>query len=393
MNQRFLFKLFGCAGIIALLLSACAAHNGQQSQEQNAAKSSTGLDPANFQTTLDGKQTDLYTLENSRGMKVAITNYGGRIVSWMVPDRQGNYEDVVLGFDSIQGYLHANEIYFGALVGRYANRIAKGTFSLDGKTYHLPINNGQNTLHGGPGGFPNIVWNAKQLDDHNLRLTCSSEDMDQGFPGDMQVQVIYTLTDDNKLRIDYTAVTDKKTVINLTNHAFFNLQGAGNGSILDHELMINADAYTPIDSTMIPTGKIASVKGTPFDFTSYKKVGKDIKADNQQLGYGRGYDHNFVLNKPEPGKLSLAVKVYEPKSGRLLKIFTTEPGVQLYSGNFLDGSDVGKQDKPYKHRTALVFEPQHFPDSPNQPDFPSTVLKPQDFYHTLSVYEFGIKDK
>lgn len=345
----------------------------------------------NFQTTINGRQIDLYVLQNEKGMKMAITNYGARIVSWLAPGRNESFGDIVLGFDSIDGYLNANESYFGAIIGRYAGRISKAKFSLGGETYKLACNNGPHHSHGGPGGFHNVVWEARVIDDQNVQLTYYSEDMEEGYPGNLQVQVIYTLTDNNKLRIDYTAVTDKKTVMNLTNHSFFNLAGAGNGPVGDHKLMINADTFTPIGSTHIPTGKVVPVKGTPFDFTQPKAISEDINTENDQLACGGGYDHNFVLNKANNHALGFAANVYEPNSGRVMKLYATEPSLVFYSGNFLDGSDAGKGGKPYKHRGAFCLEPQHFPDSPNRPDFPSTVLSPKEIYHSFSIYELDTK--
>ncbi|NBC26565.1 MAG: galactose-1-epimerase [Bacteroidetes bacterium] len=346
------------------------------------------LERSDFQTEIDGKQTDLFFLQNEEGIMTAITNYGGRIVSLMVPDRHGNYDDVVLGFDTIEGYLNANEIYFGALIGRFGNRIAGGEFTLDGQTYTLATNNGPNHLHGGPGGFHNVVWDAEQLDDQHLKLTYISEDGDEGYPGRLYVQVLYSLTKENELRIDYTAYTNQKTVINLTNHAFFNLAGAAGGSINDHELMLHAEQFTPVDSTLIPTGKIVSVEGTPFDFREPEAIGARVNQSHEQLEYGLGYDHNFVLSKETDGSLEMAAKVYEPQSGRTMEIATTEPAIQFYGGNFLDGSDIGKKGEPYEYRTAFCLEPQHYPDSPNQPGFPSTVLEPGELYHTISLYTF-----
>lgn len=322
-------------------------------------------------------------------MKIAITNYGGRIVSWMVPDKNGNFDDVVLGFNSIEGYLNANEIYFGALIGRYGNRIDEGKFILNGTEYPLAKNNGPNHLHGGPGGFHNVVWDAKQLDKQHLRLEYYSKDGEEGYPGNLKVQVLYILNDNNELKIDYTAVTDKETVVNLTNHAFFNLAGAASGTINDHQLMINAREYTPVDATLIPTGEIAPVKDTPFDFTTSTAIGKRLNQENQQLDYGKGYDHNFILDKEEQGTLSLAARVHEPQSGRVMEIYTTEPGIQFYGGNFLDGSDTGKEGKPYEFRTAFCLEPQHYPDSPNHSNFPSVVLTPDSVYHSLSIYKLS----
>lgn len=343
-----------------------------------------------FKLEINNKQTDLFVLQNSKGMKIAITNYGGRIVSWLAPDRDDNFDDIVLGFDSIEGYLNANELYFGALIGRVANRIEGGSFSLNGAEYSLPTNDGPNHLHGGPGGFHTVVWDATQLDDQHLVLQYVSEDGEGEYPGNLKVKVHYTLTDDNELKVDYTATTDEATPVNLTSHPFFNLGGAATGSINDHELLINANSYTPIDSSLIPTGDIATVANTPFDFTNAKSIGEDIEKENRQLKYGRGYDHNFALNKEKEYSLTRAAKVHEPESGRVLEIFTTEPGIQFYSGNFLDGSDVGKEDKPYEHRTAFCLEPQHFPDAPNQPDFPSIILEPDSIYHSLSVYRLSV---
>lgn len=370
--------LFSC---LCLALAGCGAGSSGSAQSQ------LPVNPEKFRTEIDGKQTDLFILSNAQGMQVAITNYGGRIVSWMAPDRDGDFDDIVLGFDSIEGYLNANEVYFGALIGRYGNRIAGGKFSLDGTEYTLATNNGPNHLHGGPGGFHNVVWDAELLDKQNLRLTYFSEDMEEGYPGNLQVQVIYSLDEDNKLRVDYTAFADEKTVVNLTNHAFFNLAGAASGTINNHELMIDADAYTPVDSTLIPFGEIAPVQGTPFDFRQAKAIGRDLETDNEQLEFGMGYDHNFVLNKQREGALSLAARVREPESGRVMRIYTTEPGLQFYGGNFLDASDTGKEGKPYEFRTAFCLEPQHFPDSPNHENFPSTVLEQGSIYHSLSVYQ------
>lgn len=378
-------SLFTLTLLMIMNLASCTEKPG------NSTESNLPVKAEDFKTTVNGKKTDLFVLENKRGMKVAITNYGGRIVSWMAPDQKGEYDDIVLGFDSIQGYLNANEIYFGALIGRYANRIDEGEFSLNGEKYTLATNNGPNHLHGGPGGFHNVVWDAKQLDNRHLVLHYISEDGEEGYPGKLKVQVQYILTDDNELKIDYTATTNEPTVLNLTNHAFFNLGGAASGTINDHKLMINADQYTPIDSTLIPTGEIASVENTPFDFTELTTIGKRISEENKQLGHGAGYDHNFVLNKKKKGTLTNAARVLDPESGRVLEVFTTEPGIQFYGGNFLDGSDTGKEGKPYKHRTAFCLETQHFPDSPNQPNFPSTVLESDSVFHSLSVYRLSTK--
>lgn len=386
--MNYSYKNYPLAILFVVLTIANVACESNQAQN---TQTTMPVNPAQFDTTLNGKQTALYTLENDKGMKVAITNYGGRIVSWLAPNKKGEFEDIVLGFGSIKGYLNANEVYYGALVGRYGNRIAKGKFELDGTEYQLATNNGPNHLHGGPGGFPNVVWDGKQINDNHLVLTYFSEDGEEGYPGNVQVQVQYILTDDNALRIDYTATTDKKTVLNLTNHAFFNLGGSASGTINDHKLMINAQEFTPVDSTLIPTGEIASVQGTPFDFTEPTAIGDRVSEENTQLKYGAGYDHNFVLEKEEKGTITKAAEVYDPESGRVMEVFTTEPGLQFYGGNFMDGSDVGKKGQPYEHRTAFCLETQHFPDSPNQPQFPSTVLTPEEVYHSHSIYRLSTK--
>lgn len=370
--------------IISIMIAGCA---GESAAENERLK----LDPAKFQTELDGKTTDLFKLENDNGIEIYITNYGGRIVSWLVPDRDGIRADIVLGYDSIEGYLNSNEVFFGALIGRYGNRIADGKFELDGMEYMLAINNPPNHLHGGPNGFHNVVWDAQQISDQQLRLQYFSEDGEEGYPGNLQIQVDYLLNDENELLIDYTAETDQKTVLNLTSHAFFNLTGAGSGTINNHELMLNAEHYTPVDSTLIPTGEIATVSGTPFDFRSSKAIGLDLDQDHEQLAYGAGYDHNFVLTKENQGSPELAATVYDPGSGRVMEVLTTEPGIQFYGGNFLNGSDVGKEGVPYESRSAFCLETQHYPDSPNQSGFPSTVLEPGETYHTVTVYRFSAR--
>jgi len=298
---------------------------------------------------------------------------------------------VVLGYDSLNHYLHNNEAFFGALIGRYGNRIAKGKFSLGGKSYQLPINNAPNSLHGGPKGFHNQLWDANQPDSQTLVLTYVSKDLEEGYPGNLSVKVTYQLTEDNSLKIAYSATTDQPTVVNLTNHAYFNLNGAGSGTINDHLLMINADQYTPVDSTLIPTGKLAPVAGNPFDFRKARPIGDSLEIKNEQLKNGKGYDHNFALNRTADKGLQLAATVYGPKTGILMEVLTVEPGIQFYGGNFLDGTLVGKQGKAYAFRTAFCLETQHFPDAPNQPAFASTVLVPGKTYETNSVYKFSVK--
>ena len=344
----------------------------------------------NFETAIDGKKVDLYTLNNSNGLVTQITNYGGRVVSLWVPDKNGNFEDIVLGYETIEGYLESNEIYFGALIGRYGNRIANGRFILDDSTYTLAKNNGDNHLHGGKKGFNNVIWDARQISDSELELIYRSEDGEEGYPGMLDVVVIYKLTDNNELEINYTASTNKATHINLTHHSFFNLHGEGGGSINDHVLQINAEFYTPIKEGLIPTGDIENVKGTPFDFIEPTLIGEHVNDDDQQLKYGFGYDHNFVL---DGSGLKLAAAVIEPNSGRKMEVITSEPGLQFYGGNFLDGKEFGKRNLPYNYRTAFCLEAQHFPDSPNQNHFPSTILNEGENYKSICIYKFSIHQK
>jgi len=342
-----------------------------------------------FEKIIDGKQTHLYTLKNKAGMTLTMTNYGGRVVNLLVPDSAGKMIDVSVGLGSVEDYVKSTEPYYGATIGRYGNRIAKGHFSLDGKQYTLATNNAPNTLHGGKKGYQDVVWDAKKLNDQTLELTYLSKDMEEGFPGNLRIKVTYTLTDDNSLKIDYEATTDKTTVVNLTNHTYFNLNGEGSGSILNHSVQLNADNYTPVDSTLIPTGKIETVKGTPFDFTKPETIGARINDDNQQLKNGKGYDHNFVLNKHDM-KMPVAL-VKGDKTGIVMEIYTEEPGLQFYSGNFMQGKNTMKYGEKDGNRTAFAMETQHFPDSPNQPQFPSTVLKPGETYKTQSIYKFKTK--
>lgn len=349
------------------------------------------IDENNFSATVNGKKVRLFTLKNKNGMIVQITNLGGRVVSILVPDQNGQMKDVVLGYESLEGYQNSNEVYFGALIGRYGNRIKKGRFTLKGKEYKLPTNDGNNHLHGGPQGFHEVVWNADQIDSQTLKLSYLSKDGEMGYPGKLQVEVTYKLLDDNQLKIGYNAKTDQTTIINLTHHSFFNLNGAGNGKITDHILQINADQFTPINSGLIPTGELRNGKDTPFDFSKPSAIGKRINNDNQQLEYGKGYDHNWVLNNRNDHNRKVA-SIYSPKSGIKMEVFTNEPGMQFYSGNFLDGSDTGKGDKVYKYRAAFCLETQHFPDSPNHDNFPSTVLKPGEKYYSTCSYKFSIAE-
>jgi aldose 1-epimerase len=348
----------------------------------------------NFDTQIDGKQVSLYTLENENRFRVDITNYGGRIVSLIVPDLNDIFDDIVTGYHTIEEYLETGEIYFGAIIGRYGNRIGNASFTLDGTEYVLEANNGPNHLHGGPGGFHAVVWDAEQLDAQTLRLTYLSPHMEEGYPGNLETEVIYELNDDNELVIRYSATTDRKTVVNLTNHAFFNLSGEGNTGIGYHQLKINASHFTPVAEDLIPTGEIAPVENTPLDFREFRSIGERIDSDHQQMRYGRGYDHNYVLDRPEGSdELILAASVFDPVSGRKMEVLTTEPGLQFYSGNFLSGNETGKRGEPYGHRTSFCLETQHFPDSPNQPGFPSTELEPGERYESTTVYRFTFADE
>lgn len=340
----------------------------------------------------EGESVDRYTLENQNGVKVGIITYGGIIQSLHVPDKNGEIEDITLGFATLEGYLEGHP-YFGALVGRYGNRIEKGTFKLDGETYKLAINNGPNALHGGLKGFDKQVWKAEEIVQNRipaLKLQYTSDDGEEGYPGTLHCTVIYTLNNENALTIDYFAETDKATPLNLTNHAYFNLAGQGEGEITDHLLMLNADRFTPVDDTLIPTGELRPVKGTPMDFTDPKRIGQDINAESEQIERGGGFDHNFVLNKDDYS-LTLGGWAYEPQSGRAMEFYTTQPGVQFYTGNFLDGTLTGKGGKVYKKRYGFCLETQHFPNSPNQPEFPSTILRPGEMYHHTTIYNFSAK--
>lgn len=365
--------------LCALLVGACGS--------PEPVKESSNVKVSDYGKTPDGKVVRLFTLKNKNGLEAGIIDYGGIVVSLKTPDREGKMGDVVLGFDALEGYLGQHP-YFGALIGRYGNRIAKGRFTLSGKEFTLAQNNGPNALHGGVKGFDKYVWHAEPAADGSQRLVLrhSSPDGDEGYPGMLNVMVTYTLTDEDELRIDYTATTGKTTVVNLTNHSYFNL--AGKGTILDHTLELAAARYTPVDGGLIPTGKLEPVAGTPFDFTKPERIGARIDADHPQIKAGGGYDHNFVLDG-EAGKLRRIAKVSEPTTGRVMEVFTTEPGVQFYTGNFLDGTLKGKGGQAYQKRAGFCLETQHFPDSPNQPSFPSTVLEPGAEYNSTTTYKFS----
>jgi aldose 1-epimerase len=358
----------------------------------NQHKGMSGMTKQQWGKSPSGEQVDLYTLRNSKGVEVTISNYGGRIVTLKTPDRSGKFEDIVLGFDDLEGYLGKNP-YFGALVGRYANRIAKGEFQLDGKTYKLARNNGENALHGGLKGFDKVVWAAKEISNGKspaLELKYLSKDGEEGFPGNLSATVTYTLTDDNELKLDYQATTDKDTVINLTNHSYFDLSGQSAGKIMDDEATIYADKFTPVNSNLIPTGELRDVAGTPLDFRKPTKIGARIDDNDEQLKYGMGYDHNFVVRRTGVGP-ALAARIVDPHSGRLMEVFTTQPGIQFYTGNHLDGTVRGKGGVVYKPRFAFCLETQHFPNSPNQPDFPTTELKPGQHFHETTIFKFSVE--
>lgn len=351
-----------------------------------------GLKHEDFQTTIDGKKTDLFILKNTSGAEVAITNYGGALVAIMVPDRDGNYANVIQGHDCIKDVVESPEPYLSTLIGRYGNRIAKGKFQLNGKKYDLFVNNGPNSLHGGKKGWNAKVWDAIQMNDHELSLTYVSPYGEEGYTGEVKCHVTYTLTEDNELVINYLATTNKKTILNLTNHGFFSLAGIADPTPTVDNLIceINADFYVPTDETNIPTGEILKVAGTPFDFRTPKPVGQDIDADHEQIKFGAGYDHCYVLNKAEEGELSFAAKITEPNSGRTMEVYTTEPGVQLYTHNWATGYKL-QHGATAPRRSAICFECQHFPDTPNHPYFPSCVLTPDQKYTQKTIYKFGVE--
>ena len=342
---------------------------------------------------VDGKPVDLYTLTNTNGMTMTVSNYGAIITTLTAPDKNGTYGDVVLGYNDVQSYVKATP-YFGAVVGRYGNRIAKGKFTLEGKEYTLATNNGPNSLHGGVKGFDKVIWNASEIKSAagvGLALTYLSKDGEEGYPGNLTCKVTYLLSNKNELRVDYALTTDKTTVVNVTQHSYFNLAGDGMGDILNHELMLNADKFVPVDETLIPKGVLEPVKGTPMDFTTSTAIGARVNTATEQLKFGKGYDHCWVLNQVKPNTLTLAARVYEPTTGRVLEITTTEPGIQFYCGNFLDGTNIGKNGKPYNFRNGFALETQHYPDSPNQPTFPSTVIKPDKTYKSTTIFAFSAR--
>jgi aldose 1-epimerase len=379
------------AAAVMVSASACNQASNKQTTNMTDSSTTTGQLPvaSAFEKTVDGKESKLYTLKNSKGAQAAITSFGGRLVSLLVPNKSGQMVDVVAGPGSADDFEDAKSNYYGALIGRYGNRIGDAKFTLEGKEYKLSANDGPNTLHGGADGFDVKIWDAKQVDGQTLELSCLSPDGEMGFPGTLKTTVTYKLTDDNAINISYTATTDKPTVVNLTNHTYFNLNGNGSGSILKHTLQLAADGYTPVGSKLIPTGKIAPVANTPFDFRKATTIGSRINEGDEQLKNGKGYDHNFVLNK-HTLETPIAT-VQGDQTGIVMEIFTEEPGIQFYSGNFMAGKFKFKGGAKDENRTAMALETQHFPDSPNKPEFPSTELKPGQTYKTTTIYKFSVK--
>ncbi len=377
-------KLFAIIPFAGLLLVSCQPSDKQQLNL---------VDATPFQTQIDGKTVDLYTLQNQNGMAMQVTNFGGHVVSLFAPDKNGVMEDVVLGHNTLDEYVNpTGERFIGCVVGRYANRIANGQFSLNGETYNLPINNNGQSLHGGLKGLDLVVWDVDTVANDMIRLSYLSPDGEEGYPGNLNVTMTYTLTDNNEFKIEYSATTDKSTVVNLSHHGFFNLKGEGKGTINDHILTINADSITPVNEVLIPFGKHQVVEGTPFDFRNGNAIGERVNTEgDEQLTNGKGYDHNWVLNRKTDNEVELAVTLYEPQSGRMLEVLTNQPGVQFYGGNFFDGSGKGKNGATFNFREALALETQKFPDSPNQPSFPSTVLNPGETYNHICIYRFSTK--
>ncbi|MDR2843987.1 MAG: galactose mutarotase [Candidatus Symbiothrix sp.] len=351
----------------------------------------SGLKKENFKAVVDGKQVDLFILTNKNGVEMSVTNFGAKIVTISVPDRKGKFTDVVLGKSNLPDYMNDQEPYFGAICGRTANRIADGRFFLEGTSYELAVNNGPNSLHGGLKGFNAVVWDAKLINEQTLELNYLAKDGEEGFPGNLQVTVIYQLTDDNAVEISYKAFTDKATILNLTNHSYFNLSGEGDSYIGDHELQINADTYLPTNDVAIPLGRSEKVEETPFDFRSLHTIGERIEEEDTQLIYGNGYDHTFIINKPAEKELAYTSKAISPKTGIVLETYTTEPGVQLYTGNYLDGSFSGKNGHTYPKRSAFCLETQHYPDSIHHPEYPSIVLLPGEVFESKTVYRFSVR--
>lgn len=380
---------------LAVLLVSCG-NKQQQPAKESSAKQEGGkitlLADSDFATTIDGKSVSLYTLDSGNGVSMQVSNFGGRVITLWVPDKDGNYEDIVYGHSNIDKYInYTGERCLGPVVGRYANRIAKGQFEIDGVKYQLPLNNNGQTLHGGPNGFDMKVWNVDKVTGNEIQLSYVSPDGEEGFPGTVNVKMVYTLTPDNEFKITYEATTDKPTHVNLSHHSFFNLKGEGNGTILDHILTINASKYTPVDSVLIPFGELVSVEGTPFDFRNPTAIGERIEAENEQLKNGGGYDHNWVVDRKSEKDVEFIASLYEPANGRLMEIYSDQPGIQFYSGNFLDGAVTGKYGKTHNFREAVALETQKYPDTPNQPSYPTTRLNPGETYTQTCIYKFSVK--
>lgn len=386
--------MYGVVGLLTLMaFTSCKESKKKEEMKEDIAPKSektieTNLKASDFETEIDGKPVKLYWLKNG-DLQMAMTNYGARIVGLWAPDKNGNMIDIIIGRGSTKAYVDGPESYFGATIGRVGNRIAKGKFKVEGKEYSIKPNNNANALHGGENGFQDKVWEANQPNDYTLVLQYTSPDGEEGFPGELAAKVTYSLIDDHTLKIEYEATTDKTTVVNLTNHAYFNLNGEGSGTILDHKMQIFAEEFTPVDKGLIPIGELRKVEGTPFDFTSPHTIGERIDADNEQLKFGGGYDHNFVLGSQRSDGMNHAAKVVGDKSGILMQVYTEEPGVQFYTGNFMDSKNTLKSGAKDEKRTAFCLETQHFPDAPNHPDFPSIELKPGETYHTVTEYRFS----
>ena len=383
-------KMLIAMSIVLILQTSCKKKEENLPTKKTETMQTTvaSLEDKNFETAIDGKAVHLYWIGN-KDFKAAFTNYGGRIVSLLIRDKNNQFVDVVVGMNSAKGFKEATEPYFGATIGRVGNRIAKGKFTLNGKNYTIPTNNGENTLHGGTKGYQDVVWDAEKINENTLVFTYLSPDMEMGFPGNLKVKVTYSITPDNSVKMEYEATTDKPTVVNLTNHAFFNLNGEGSGSILNHIVQFNANQYTPVDAGLIPTGDIVTVKGTPFDFTTPHSIGERIEVKNDQLKNGGGYDHNFVINEARLNNMNYVGSIIGDKSGIVMDVYTQEPAFQFYSGNFMQSKNTFKSGVKDDYRTAFALETQHFPDTPNQPNFPTITLNPKDKYQTISVYKFS----
>ncbi len=385
----YIHRLFFAMLFLSALLS-CANREKSEKNYPGRAEALLRVNPENFITEINGKKTALYTLENSNGVILRLTNFGASMVQVISPDKNGNFEDIILGYKNIEGYIN-DQMSLGCIVGRYANRIARGKFYLNGKEYNLSINNGQNSLHGGPGGIHSKVWDAEKIE-NGMQFTVVSPHMEEGYPGELSVVVTYTLNDNNEIILDYEAVTSDSTFINLTNHTYWNLNGEANTNILNHRLKVNADYITSIDTSLIPTGEFMDVSGTPFDFREYTSIGARIGNSHPQIFAAGGYDHNFVLDTKVRKKPEMAAALYSEASRRILEIYTTEPGIQVYSGNFMNGSVSGKNGNEYAYRHAIALETQHFPDSPNQPKFPSTLLIPGQVYTQTTIFRLGVQE-